>query len=64
MLYGVDRSKFRGHAPDRRCGHGSGSIRKFPLVLAGNCNANVGTFAGLDDADAGIVWFDAQHRAD
>lgn len=32
---------------------------RFPLVLAGNCNASVGTYTGLDDPDAGIVWFDA-----
>lgn len=32
---------------------------RFPLVLAGNCNASVGTYAGIDDASAGVVWFDA-----
>jgi arginase len=32
---------------------------RFPLVLAGNCNASVGTCAGLGDRDAGLVWFDA-----
>jgi len=32
---------------------------RFPLVLAGNCNASVGTYAGLGDAGAGLVWFDA-----
>ena len=31
----------------------------FPLVLAGNCNASVGTYAGTGDAAAGLVWFDA-----
>ena len=32
---------------------------RFPLVLAGNCNASVGVHAGLGESDAGIVWFDA-----
>ena len=32
---------------------------RFPLVLAGNCNASVGAYAGLGDANAGILWFDA-----
>jgi arginase len=31
----------------------------FPLVLAGNCNASVGVWAGLGDKDAGLIWFDA-----
>src|SRR5215208_5665127 len=31
----------------------------FPLVLSGNCNTAVGTIAGLDAADLGVVWFDA-----
>ena len=31
----------------------------FPLVLAGNCNAAVGVAAGVGDAEAGLVWFDA-----
>ena len=30
-----------------------------PLVLAGNCNTAVGTLAGLDGPDVGVVWFDA-----
>lgn len=30
----------------------------FPLVLAGNCNSSIGTLAGLDAADLGIIWFD------
>jgi arginase len=30
----------------------------FPLVLSGNCNAAVGTVAGLG-AGAGVLWFDA-----
>ena len=33
--------------------------RRFPIVLAGNCNASVGTFAGLGSPDAELVWFDA-----
>jgi arginase len=32
---------------------------RFPLVLAGNCNASVGTYAGLGDPEVGVVWFDA-----
>ena len=32
---------------------------RFPLVLAGNCNASVGTWAGLGAPDAHVVWFDA-----
>ncbi|WP_167527596.1 arginase family protein [Desulfosarcina alkanivorans] len=32
---------------------------KFPLVLAGNCNHCVGTIAGIQRADLGVVWFDA-----
>ncbi len=32
---------------------------RFPLVLAGNCNASVGTYAGLGDPDLGVAWFDA-----
>ena len=34
---------------------GSGS---FPLVLSGNCNASVGTVAGLGPEQVGVVWFD------
>ncbi len=32
---------------------------RFPVVLAGNCNASVGTWAGVGDPAAGMVWFDA-----
>lgn len=31
----------------------------FPLVLSGNCNASLGTVAGLDPTQLGVVWFDA-----
>ena len=31
----------------------------FPLVLSGNCNASLGTLAGMGAADLGMVWFDA-----
>ncbi len=31
---------------------------RFPLVLAGNCNASVGVMAGIGTADTGIIWFD------
>lgn len=34
-------------------------LERFPLVLAGNCNSTVGLYAGLDDKDVGVVWFDA-----
>jgi arginase len=33
--------------------------RRFPLVLAGNCNSCLGTLAGLGSTDIGIIWFDA-----
>ncbi len=42
----------------------SGQVRgaivegEFPLVLSGNCNASVGTIAGVE-GDLGVVWFDA-----
>lgn len=32
---------------------------EFPLVLSGNCNASVGTLAGANPNNLGIVWFDA-----
>lgn len=32
---------------------------RFPLVLAGNCNASVGAYAGLGETASGVVWFDA-----
>jgi arginase len=36
------------------------AMRRFPLVLAGNCNTAVGTVAGLDGGDSTtVVWFDA-----
>jgi len=31
----------------------------FPLILSGNCNASVGTVAGLNNNDTGVIWFDA-----
>ena len=31
----------------------------FPLVLSGNCNSSLGTLAGFDAAEMGMVWFDA-----
>jgi arginase len=31
---------------------------RFPVVLAGNCNSEVGTFAGLGSPDADLIWFD------
>jgi arginase len=33
-------------------------VGRFPLVLAGNCNAEVGVFAGLGSPDVDVVWFD------
>ncbi|MFQ5799168.1 MAG: arginase family protein [Bacteroidota bacterium] len=33
--------------------------RRFPIVLAGNCSSCMGTLAGLEPAQLGIVWFDA-----
>jgi arginase len=32
---------------------------RFPLVLSGNCNAAVGTLAGLTPARRAVFWFDA-----
>jgi arginase len=31
----------------------------FPLILAGNCNAEVGVWSGIGENSAGIIWFDA-----
>jgi len=31
---------------------------RFPLVLSGNCNSSLGTVAGIDAIDTGIIWFD------
>jgi arginase len=31
---------------------------RFPMVLSGNCNTSVGTMAGLDPYELGIIWFD------
>jgi arginase len=36
------------------------AARRFPLVLAGNCNTAVGTVAGIGGGDrTAVVWFDA-----
>ena len=32
---------------------------RFPLVLAGNCNACLGTLGGINSTTPGVVWFDA-----
>ena len=39
----------------------SSAIRSkmFPIVLAGNCNSCLGTLAGIDQSQPGILWFDA-----
>ena len=34
------------------------SNHRFPIILAGNCNASVGVMAGIDKQRTGIVWFD------
>jgi arginase len=31
----------------------------FPLIIGGNCNTCLGTLAGLNDPETGIIWFDA-----
>lgn len=31
----------------------------FPLVLSGNCNSSLGTVAGIDPHQLGIIWFDS-----
>jgi len=33
--------------------------RRFPIVLAGNCNTAVGTISGLGPKSTGVAWFDA-----
>jgi arginase len=33
--------------------------RRFPIVLAGNCNTSVGTVAGLGADSTAVAWFDA-----
>ena len=38
--------------------HQATSENRFPLVLAGNCNASVGVMAGIGSQDTGIIWFD------
>lgn len=35
------------------------SQKRFPFVLAGDCNSALGTLAGLGKQDIGIIWFDA-----
>lgn len=51
-LFGLLANRVRGAATSGR----------FPLVLSGNCNATVGTLAGIRAADPddeiGLVWFD------
>ena len=34
--------------------------KRFPIVVAGNCNTAVATTAGLRRSELGVVWFDAQ----
>ncbi len=31
----------------------------FPVILRGNCNTCLGTLAGIDSSQTGIIWFDA-----
>ncbi len=31
----------------------------FPMVLSGNCNSCLGTIAGINSSQQGVVWFDA-----
>lgn len=33
-------------------------VGRLPLVLSGNCNAGVGTYAGLGSPDVPLIWFD------
>ncbi len=33
--------------------------KRFPIVLAGNCNSCLGTVAGIGSSQLGVVWFDA-----
>ncbi len=41
--------------------HVRGALKqgRFPLVLAGNCNACLGTLAGIDARPVGVIWLDA-----
>ncbi len=39
--------------------HAAQAQGDFPLVLSGNCNASLGTVAGLDPTQLGVAWFDA-----
>lgn len=32
---------------------------RFPIILAGSCDAAIGVVAGLNDADCGVIWADA-----
>jgi arginase len=52
---------------DRRLAESVRAARErgaFPLVLAGNCVSCLGTVAGLDPLDVGVVWFDAHADLD
>lgn len=31
----------------------------FPIVLSGNCNSCLGTTAGIEEQELGVIWFDA-----
>jgi arginase len=33
--------------------------KKFPIVLSGNCNSCLGTIAGIQSENLGVIWFDA-----
>ena len=36
----------------------------FPIVLAGNCNVEVGVWSGIGANTAGLIWFDAHPDLD
>lgn len=38
---------------------GARADKAFPLVVAGNCNVEVGVWAGIAPRNAGLIWFDA-----
>ncbi|MEW1823146.1 arginase family protein [Arthrobacter sp. NPDC080031] len=43
--------------------HASVSDGRFPVASVGNCMYSLGMIGGLDDADLGMIWFDAHSDA-
>ena len=55
--HGDQRAAFDLDADIQRAVQQARVERRFPLVLAGNCNSALGTVSGMEAA--GVVWFDA-----